>query len=71
MIGYIDITDGGQTKSVGGGNGPPHVALQNRRDTMSAQKITNIVDQIALTFVNIALLAALPVSAYLFITNSI
>jgi hypothetical protein len=38
---------------------------------MSAQKITNIVDQIALTFVNIALLAALPVSAYLFVTNSI
>jgi hypothetical protein len=38
---------------------------------MSAHKITNLVDQIAMTLVNAALLAALPISAYLFVTNSI
>jgi hypothetical protein len=38
---------------------------------MSAQKMTNFVDTIAMTLVNVALLAALPISAVLFVTNSI
>lgn len=38
---------------------------------MSAQKMTNLVDRIAMTLVNAALLAALPVAAVLFVSNSI
>lgn len=38
---------------------------------MSAQQMTNWVDRIAMTFVNAALLAALPIAAVLFVTNSI
>jgi hypothetical protein len=38
---------------------------------MSAQKLTNIVDKIAMTFVNAALLAALPLAAVLFVSNSL
>lgn len=38
---------------------------------MSAQKMTNIVDKIAMTLVNAALLAALPMSAVLFVAHSI
>lgn len=38
---------------------------------MSAQKMTNLVDRIAMTLVNVALLAALPVAAVLFVSNSI
>lgn len=38
---------------------------------MSAQKLTNIVDKIAMTFVNGALLAALPMAAVLFVTHSL
>jgi hypothetical protein len=38
---------------------------------MSAQKMTNLVDKIAMTLVNAALLAALPVAAVLFVTSSI
>ena len=38
---------------------------------MSAQKLTNLVDTIAMTLVTAALLAALPVSAILFVTSSI
>ena len=38
---------------------------------MSAQKLTNIVDKIAMTFVNVALLAALPMSAVLFVSHSL
>jgi len=38
---------------------------------MSAQKMTNIVDRIAMTLVTAALLAALPISAVLFVANSI
>lgn len=38
---------------------------------MSAQKMTTLVDTIAMTLVNVALLAALPISAVLFVTNSI
>lgn len=38
---------------------------------MSAQKLTNIIDKIAMTFVNAALLAALPLAAVLFVTSSL
>lgn len=38
---------------------------------MSAQKLTNIVDKIAMTFVNAALLAALPLAAVLFVSSSL
>ena len=38
---------------------------------MSAQKITSIVDGIAMTLVNIALLAALPLSAIMFVSHSV
>ena len=38
---------------------------------MSAQKMTQIVDKIAMTFVNAALLAALPMAAVLFVTHSL
>ena len=38
---------------------------------MSAQKMTQIVDKIAMTFVNAALLAALPLAAVLFVTSSL
>ena len=38
---------------------------------MSAQKMTNMVDRIAMTLVTAALLAALPISAVLFVTSSI
>lgn len=38
---------------------------------MSAQKMTNLVDRIAMTLVNVALLAALPIAAFAFVTNSI
>ena len=43
----------------------------NMRYEMSAQKLTAIVDQIALTVVNAALLLALPVSAVMFVSHSI
>jgi len=38
---------------------------------MSAQKMTNLVDRIAMTLVNAALLAALPIAAVLFVSSSI
>lgn len=38
---------------------------------MSAQKLTNIVDKIAMTLVNAALLAALPMAAVLFVSHSL
>lgn len=38
---------------------------------MSAQKLTNLVDKIAMTVVNAALLAALPVAAVMFFTHSV
>lgn len=38
---------------------------------MSAQKVTQIVDKIAMTLVNGALLAALPMAAVLFVTHSL
>lgn len=38
---------------------------------MSAQKLTQIVDKIAMTFVNAALLAALPLAAVMFVTSSL
>lgn len=37
---------------------------------MSAQKMTNMVDRVALTFVNAALLAALPLAAVMFVSRS-
>jgi hypothetical protein len=37
---------------------------------MSAQKMTNIVDKIAMGFVNGALMAALPLAAVLFVAHS-
>jgi hypothetical protein len=38
---------------------------------MSAQKITRMIDRVALTFVNAALLAALPMAAVVFVAHSI
>jgi len=38
---------------------------------MSAQKITAVVDMIAMTAVNAALLLALPMSAVLFVSHSL
>lgn len=38
---------------------------------MSAQKLTNIIDKIAMTLVNAALLAALPMAAVLFVSHSL
>lgn len=38
---------------------------------MSAQKLTSVIDQIAMTLVNAALVIALPMSAVLFISHSI
>lgn len=38
---------------------------------MSAQKMTNLVDRVAMTFVNAALLAGLPLAAVLFVSHSI
>lgn len=38
---------------------------------MSAQKFTSIVDGIAMTLVNAALVIALPMSAVLFVSHSI
>lgn len=38
---------------------------------MSAQQMTNWVDRLAMTVVNAALLAALPISAVLFVTTSL
>lgn len=38
---------------------------------MSAQKIVSIVDRIAMTAVNAALLLALPMSAVLFVSHSV
>jgi hypothetical protein len=38
---------------------------------MSAQKLTAIIDMIAMTAVNAALLLALPVSAVMFVSHSL
>jgi hypothetical protein len=38
---------------------------------MSAQQMTNWVDRLAMTVVNAALLAALPIAAVLFVTHSL
>jgi len=38
---------------------------------MSAQKMTNLVDKVAMTLVNAALLAALPMAAVLFVSHSL
>jgi hypothetical protein len=38
---------------------------------MTAQKLTSIVDGVAMTLVNAALLLALPMSAVLFVSHSI
>ena len=38
---------------------------------MSAQKLTSIVDSVAMTLVNAALVIALPMSAVLFVSHSI
>ncbi len=38
---------------------------------MSAQKMTNLIDKLAMTLVNAALLACLPVAAVLFVSSSI
>jgi hypothetical protein len=38
---------------------------------MSAQKLTNLVDKVAMTLVNAALLAALPMAAVLFVSHSL
>ncbi len=38
---------------------------------MSAQQMTSVVDRLAMTVVYAALLAALPISAVLFVTTSI
>jgi hypothetical protein len=38
---------------------------------MTAQKFTSIVDGVAMTLVNAALLLALPMSAVLFVSHSI
>jgi len=38
---------------------------------MSAQKVTEFVDRIAMTLITAALLAALPISAVLVVTNSL
>lgn len=38
---------------------------------MSFQKITSVVDSIAMTLVNAALVVALPMSAVLFVSHSI
>lgn len=61
-----------------GRNGPPagrgeapfvlHCTMET---DMSAQKMTNLVDRVAMTLVNAALLAALPISAVLFVTSSL
>ena len=38
---------------------------------MSFQKITSVVDRVAMTLVHAALIVALPMSAVLFVTHSI
>lgn len=38
---------------------------------MSASKLTRIIDRVAMTAVNLALLAALPFSAVMFVSHSI
>ena len=41
------------------------------RSVMSFQKITSIIDGVAMTLVNAALVIALPMSAVLFVSHSI
>lgn len=43
----------------------------NMRFEMTAQRLTTIVDGIAMTLVNAALLLALPMSAVLFVSHSL
>jgi hypothetical protein len=38
---------------------------------MSMHKVTNVVERLAMTIVHTVLLAALPVSAFLFVAHSI
>jgi len=38
---------------------------------MTANKMTYLVDRVAMTFINVALLAALPMAAALFISHSL
>ena len=61
-----------------GRNGPltgwgkaPFVLHCTMETDMFAQKMTNVIDRIAMTLVTAALLAALPISAVLFVTSSI
>lgn len=52
--------------------GSTFILHRNKQEgLMSAQKLTNIVDKIAMTFVNAALLAALPMAAVLFVSHSL
>ncbi len=71
MIAYIDDVDGPQGTRDRVGKGPHSRCTAQRRQNMSAQKMTNIVDRIAMTLVTAGLLAALPISAVLFVTSSI
>jgi len=38
---------------------------------MSAQKLTSVIDQLAMTLVSAALIVALPMSAFAFVAQSI
>ena len=71
MIPYMDGVDGPQGAAHRVRKGPHSCCAAQWRNNMSAQKMTNLVDAIAMTLVNAALLAALPISAVLFVTNSI
>jgi hypothetical protein len=55
------------------GDGNPAVSFRtcSMRFAMSAQKLTSIVDTVAMTLVNAALVIALPMSAVLFVSHSI
>lgn len=71
MIAYIDGVDGPQGGRPPGEEGSSFALHCTTENIMSAQKLTNLVDTIAMTLVTAALLAALPVSAILFVTSSI
>lgn len=54
------------------GEGSPLLLHRNIKEGhMSAQKMTNLIDKIAMTFVNAALLAALPLAAATFVVQSL
>jgi hypothetical protein len=63
--------DGALSPTAGAATGRSDFALQHGMTAMTSYKMTYLVDKVAMTFINIALLAALPMAAALFVSHSI